>query len=96
VRAGTRLRTTGVYRVVRHPSEAGTLAVAAGASALLSSPWALALAGLVLLPLVVVRVRREDVVLAREIGAPFRAYARRVGGLLPHLRVRSGFAAGDP
>ncbi len=75
----------GVYRILRHPSETGTLAAALGASVLLGS-WAAGVVwAAVILPLVVVRVRWEDRVLQRAFGQPYLDYQSRTGGLLPKL-----------
>ena len=79
----------GVYRFLRHPSEAGILAATLGAAILLgswaqSSVWAIAI-----LPLVVVRVRREDRILQSAFGEPYRRYRSQTGGLLPRLPGRT-------
>lgn len=80
---GQPLVTSGVYRVLRHPSETGLLAVAAGVALLGGSAIAGAIAAALLLPSVVVRIRREDALLQRAFGAEHAAWARRVGALLP-------------
>ena len=77
----------GVYRVLRHPSETGTLAAALGASVLLGSWVAGAVWAAVILPLVIVRVRWEDRVLKCAFGKPYLDYQSRTGGLLPKLPV---------
>jgi protein-S-isoprenylcysteine O-methyltransferase Ste14 len=63
--APSRVVTTGVYRVLRHPSELGLIAAAAGAAVLLDSCVAAGIALVVLVPLVVVRCAAEDRVLDR-------------------------------
>lgn len=73
----------GLFARLRHPSEAGNLAVALGAGLLLGSPWALGLAVLGLAPMVLLRVRREEVALRGRYGGRYRDYAGRVGGLWP-------------
>jgi protein-S-isoprenylcysteine O-methyltransferase Ste14 len=83
------LVTGGVYRWLRHPSETGTLFVALGASLCLESAAALALCCVGLLPLVALRVRREDRVLRAAFGEAYRAYAARTGGILPLRRPRA-------
>lgn len=85
VRAGQPLVQRGVYRLVRHPSEAGILAIAAGACLLLESRMGLVLVGGGLLPLVVWRVRREDRVLEEAFGRTFERYAERVQRLVPFV-----------
>ena len=75
----------GVYRLLRHPSETGLLAASFGAVALLRSAVGLAVWVLVLLPVSVARVRREDAVLGRAFPEAYPRYAARVGALLPRL-----------
>jgi protein-S-isoprenylcysteine O-methyltransferase Ste14 len=75
----------GVYARVRHPSEAGNLAVVLGATLLLESRAGLALALAGVLPVVLGRIRLEDRHLARVFGSEYSRYARRVRGLVPLL-----------
>jgi len=83
VHAGPQLVRRGVYRRMRHPSETGLLVAAFGASLLLASPAALVLLALWLLPVVVLRTRREDAVLSAAFGFAHRAYLREAGRFLP-------------
>jgi len=85
-----RIETRGLYGVLRHPSETGTLALSLGASCLTLSPLSLlAWAGL-LLPLVAWRVRLEDAVLAAHDPELFSRHRATVPALLPlpHSRQR--------
>jgi protein-S-isoprenylcysteine O-methyltransferase Ste14 len=59
-----RVIATGPYRVMRHPSELGLLAAAAGAAWLMGSCVAALITAGVLLPLCVWRCREEDRLLA--------------------------------
>jgi protein-S-isoprenylcysteine O-methyltransferase Ste14 len=88
--AGARapLFTEGVYRIVRHPSEAGLVLAAAGGAVLLRSAVALALSAAVVLPLTVLRALAEDRALAQAHGALHEAYRRRAGMLLPRAPRR--------
>ena len=71
--------THGIYAHLRHPSETGQLALGLGAAALMGSvPAALAWA-LVILPLTLVRLRREEAAL----GESYAAYRASVPALLP-------------
>ena len=79
---GQKLVTTGIYARMRHPSETGLLAIALGSAALLQSEAALAVAILVMAPLVIVRIRREDRHLARAFASEHARYASRVGAFL--------------
>ena len=74
---------TGPYRYLRHPSELGLLLIGLGASGLLASWVAAAMWGFGLLPLVLLRVRREDAALRAAFGEAYAQYASRVPGLFP-------------
>jgi protein-S-isoprenylcysteine O-methyltransferase Ste14 len=82
---GRPLVTDGVYRRVRHPSEAGLLLAAAGGAVLLRSLAAALLLAAVVLPLAVLRARREDGALAAAHGEAHAAWRRRAGMLLPRV-----------
>jgi protein-S-isoprenylcysteine O-methyltransferase Ste14 len=75
----------GVYRVCRHPSEAGLLSAALGACVLLSSAAAMILAVTCLLPLSLCRIHLEERRLLRTFGDDYRRYCRRVHRLLPFI-----------
>jgi protein-S-isoprenylcysteine O-methyltransferase Ste14 len=60
-----RVVRSGPYRWLRHPSEVGLVAAAAGAAALLSSMVAAALFALVLAPLAIARCAAENRTLSR-------------------------------
>lgn len=81
--AGRPLATSGLHAVLRHPSEAGTLASGLGASLVFGSPSGFAVFAVLLVPLVLVRVRREDRALEAAYGDAFRAYAAVTGALVP-------------
>jgi protein-S-isoprenylcysteine O-methyltransferase Ste14 len=74
--APSRVVTTGLYRWMRHPSELGLVAAAAGATVLLGSPAAAAVALVGLVPLSALRCAAEDRVLARAAVAPAAAAQR--------------------
>ncbi|MHC4974293.1 MAG: methyltransferase family protein [Planctomycetota bacterium] len=77
------LVTHGIYARMRHPSETGTLLIAAGAAALLASPTALVIVVLWITPCVLRRIRLEDRLLARHFPTAFAVWAKRVPALLP-------------
>jgi protein-S-isoprenylcysteine O-methyltransferase Ste14 len=79
-----RLVQSGIYRVLRHPSELGLLAAACGAACYLHS-LAAAIGTCALLLTVAWRIRWEDEQLARAWPAEFSAYRRRVPALVPRL-----------
>lgn len=66
-----RVIATGPYRLMRHPSEVGLIAAAAGSAWLLGSPVAALIAALVLLPLCIARCRAEDRALAAHVPARY-------------------------
>jgi protein-S-isoprenylcysteine O-methyltransferase Ste14 len=72
----------GVYRWLRHPSEAGLLTFALGAAVASGSHLALALSAMLLLT-VLARLDREERALYHDFGARYADYARAVPALLP-------------
>lgn len=76
---------SGPYRLVRHPSYAGLLLIAAGFG-LASHTWP-GLVICVLLPLsaMLQRIRVEETELLDVIGAPYRAYRKHTKRLIPGL-----------
>ncbi len=84
IQSGHTLVTTGVYRLIRHPSYLGLLLTALG--------WALAFrsgVGLLLLALLIPpllrRIHAEERLLETEFGDEYRAYARSTSRLLPRI-----------
>ena len=81
----TRVVTTGVYSIVRHPQYLGGLLAHVGASFLLS-----ALYSLMSTPLMIVLIylisRKEEKELIREFGKKYEDYMKRVPMLMPRLR----------
>lgn len=77
-RVQAKLVEHGVYRRMRHPSEAGLLALTLGAALLFGSITATLAWVLVLVPLIVIRVRAEDRELSRWFGPAHADYRRRV------------------
>lgn len=80
-----RLKTTGLYAWVRHPSESGLLLFAVGVAFVLHSWLALVFVLLLLLPLVIVRLRAEEVVLRQVCGPAHEQYCRNTPLLVPRL-----------
>jgi protein-S-isoprenylcysteine O-methyltransferase Ste14 len=86
--AGESLEVRGVYRVMRHPSETGLSAIGLGAASVLESTVALAIWAALLVPTTLLRIQREDRVLASAFPEEHLRYARAVGALLPRLELR--------
>lgn len=84
IQRGHTLVTTGIYRVIRHPSYLGLLLTALG--------WALGFrsgVGLLLLALLIPplfsRIRAEERLLDSQFGDEYRAYAARTPRMLPGI-----------
>jgi protein-S-isoprenylcysteine O-methyltransferase Ste14 len=82
VQPNHRLKTDGLYRLVRHPSYSGALLAMAGWALVFRSGFGLVLVALVV-PIVVVRIRDEERFLASEFGDEYARYRRRTWRLLP-------------
>lgn len=80
-----RLVQSGPYARVRHPNYAALSLVAVGTALALASPLALALTCVVWLPIVIVRIAREERMLVERFGSAYAAYRRRTWRLLPGL-----------
>ena len=78
------LETSGLYALVRHPGYLGAWLAALGS--------VLAFSSAVAMPLLVAfawllsqRARKEDALLERHFGGPYRAYCARTGAFLPRI-----------
>jgi len=72
----------GVFRILRHPSEAGTIAITVGATVALAAVAALPVLSLLILSSIL-RTKAEDESLRRQYGQTFNEYREKVGGLFP-------------
>lgn len=82
------LVTSGPYRLLRHPAYSGDLALWLGAAlgtanVILLLLWPVSVFGTYL------QTRQEDALLASKFGAAYESYAKRTGGLVPSLTLRS-------
>ncbi|MFT5526389.1 MAG: protein-S-isoprenylcysteine O-methyltransferase Ste14 [Pirellulaceae bacterium] len=75
----------GVYSMMRHPSECGTLLATLGAAVFFANGLTFAVWLVAVLPLIVYRVWREDRCLAVAFGESYRDYASSVSRLIPGL-----------
>lgn len=73
----------GIFRYLRHPSEAGLMAVVLGGVTLLGSALGMGLFLFGLLPLVCYRITLEERALIGAFGLQYAEYARRVPKWLP-------------
>jgi protein-S-isoprenylcysteine O-methyltransferase Ste14 len=79
--------TTGVYSIVRHPQYLGGLLAHTGISFLLSALYSLFSTPLVII-IVYLMSRKEEMELTREFGKEYENYRKKVPMLLPKLRGR--------
>jgi protein-S-isoprenylcysteine O-methyltransferase Ste14 len=84
IQPGHTLVTTGIYRVVRHPSYLGFVVNAVGWALVFRSGVGLLLAASMLVPLVA-RMRAEEALLRTQFGRAYDAYSARTSRLLPGL-----------
>ena len=90
---GTRyeLRTSGIYRFVRHPQYLGLILVIIALNIQWPTILTLAMAP-VLIVMYVRQARREDKELEARFGRAFANYAARVPAFIPRLRRRTSLA----
>jgi protein-S-isoprenylcysteine O-methyltransferase Ste14 len=79
--------TTGVYSIIRHPKYVGGLLAHVGISFLLSA-WYSLLSTPLMIAVVYLISRKEEVELVKEFGEEYESYQKRVPMLVP--RIRSG------
>lgn len=84
-RSGQRLVTEGAFGWVRHPSEAGLVAIGAGIVALVPHAALVAVFLGLLAPSIWLRVRREDRALALSAPLAHARYAAGVGAVAPRI-----------
>jgi protein-S-isoprenylcysteine O-methyltransferase Ste14 len=84
IQPGHQLVTTGLYRVIRNPSYLGMLANALGWGLAFRSSVGVALAALLIPPLIA-RIRAEEALLGERFGAEYAAYCARTWRLIPGL-----------
>ena len=85
IQPGHTLQTTGVYRIIRHPSYLGLLVSTAGWAIAFRSTIGVLLTALLLIPLVA-RIRSEEAMLQSQFGAEYDAYrVRTAWRLFPGL-----------
>jgi|SRR5579871_1688479 len=84
IQQGHRLVTTGIYRVIRHPSYLGLFISAAGWSLAFRSGLGLIMTACFVPPLVS-RMNSEEALLASQFGAEYDAYRARTFRLLPGI-----------
>ncbi|MFW9964025.1 MAG: methyltransferase family protein [Candidatus Sifarchaeia archaeon] len=74
----------GPYHRVRHPIYTGTLAFLI-CQFLIADNWLFLVLTLILLPYLVVRVRKEEEMMIENFGEAYVSYMKRTGRFLPRL-----------
>ena len=82
IQPGHTLVTTGIYRIVRHPSYLGLVVNAVGWALAFRSGIGLLLVASMLVPLVA-RMRAEEALLRTQFGRAYEAYCARTARLVP-------------
>jgi protein-S-isoprenylcysteine O-methyltransferase len=75
----------GPYRLIRHPNYTALLIIACGIALGLASPLAWAATFTLWLPIVIVRIVREERMLVERFGDAYREYRRRSWRLVPGI-----------
>ena len=84
IQPGHTLVTTGIYRVIRHPSYLGLLITSLGWALAFRSTIGLLLTALTIIP-VVARMNAEEALLRSEFGTQYDAFRARTSRLIPGL-----------
>jgi protein-S-isoprenylcysteine O-methyltransferase Ste14 len=84
IQPGHTLVTSGIYRIIRHPSYLGLLIGTLGWGLAFRSGVGLLLTALIIPPLIA-RIRAEERLLRTEFGAEYDAYRARTSRLIPGL-----------
>lgn len=82
IQPGHRLVTTGIYRVIRHPSYLGLLVNTLGWG-LAFRAWLGVLLWALIIPPLLARIRAEERLLADAFGAEYEAYRARTWRMVP-------------
>ena len=85
VEPGQDVVSSGPYRWIRHPSDAGLLLIVAGFGAAVGNWLSLAACVLLPLPAIVWRIRVEEAELNRVLGHAYRTYQSDRARLIPRL-----------
>ena len=84
IQPGHTLVTSGVYRLIRHPSYLGLLVNSVGWALAFRSRVGLLITALII-PVLVARIRAEERLLRSQFGAEYDAYQARTSRLIPGL-----------
>ncbi|MFC1971542.1 protein-S-isoprenylcysteine O-methyltransferase [Chloroflexota bacterium] len=85
IRQGHKLVTSGIFRYIRHPMYSAHWLWGI-AQALLIHNWIAGLASqVIIIPIYVLRVRREEHMMLEKFGEEYRLYMRKTGRIIPRL-----------
>jgi protein-S-isoprenylcysteine O-methyltransferase Ste14 len=76
----------GPYRYVRHPAYAAIVLEVLCVPMVANAWWAMLFAAVTYVPLLVWRLKVEEVALVEKFGEPYRQFQREVGALVPRCR----------
>jgi protein-S-isoprenylcysteine O-methyltransferase Ste14 len=76
----------GAYGLLRHPLYLAAFMIWLGLAAAYRSLAALVVLALYVVPIYLLYIREEERLMIERYGDTYRAYQRRVGGLVPHRR----------
>ena len=84
IQPGHTLVTTGIYRIIRHPSYLGLMLASLGWVLAFRSGVGVVITALLLVPLVA-RIRAEEALLLSQFGSEYAAYRARTSRLIPGI-----------
>lgn len=84
IQPGHKLVTSGVYRVIRHPSYLGLILIMLGWALAFRSGVGVLLAALTL-PVLLARIRSEEALLRSQFGSEYETYCAHTSRLIPGL-----------
>lgn len=85
IRQGHKLIQEGAYRFVRHPAYSAIIVEVLTIPVVANAWWSLGLAVITLVPLILMRMRREEEAMVEKFGDAYREYQHTVGALVPRL-----------
>jgi protein-S-isoprenylcysteine O-methyltransferase Ste14 len=83
IRPEHQLVRQGIYNVIRHPAYAAIVLEVLAVPLTVNAWWTMLFAAVSYVPLLLVRLRREEQALVEKLGDAYRQYQRDVGALLP-------------
>ena len=85
IQPGTHLVRSGPYRYIRHPMYSAALLWAAGWPLIIGSIIGAVITGVILLPALIARMKREEAELIKEFGQEYISYSANTWRLFPLL-----------